>query len=174
MAAAYVVNKVGFKNATIDGIIQQAEISKGGFLYHFPTKNACFLALIDLILQGTLNDALKKVEHMPDTPGRVLKAYIDAWLDWQSPPYNLQIIGILEEPELKNRLVDYRIAHYELVLDKQIPDLVVQTVLLICAGLWTTPLLARATDEELAHFRGQMRDVMMDIIDRSVLPRPDA
>ena len=167
-AALRVVNKVGFSKATIDEIITETPISKGGFLYHFPTKNECLLALIDRTFARILAGTYRIAEDLPDSPGKMLRAYVLSWLEWQEPPHSIQIIGLTEDPVLRDRLIDHRIRHYELVLDGQIPELTTQTVLLICNGLWTIPLLARATPEELSAFRGAMRAEMMRIIDQAV------
>lgn len=168
-AAMRVVDRVGFHKATLDEIISEAEISKGGFLYHFSTKRACFLALIDKTFEGILEETYRVVATMPDGPGRLLKAYIIAWLKWQEPPCGLTAPGVLEDPALRERVSGYRIQHYEIVLDPGIPELTVQTVLLICAGLWTTPLLARATPQEMTMFRRIMGGVMLNMIDQAAI-----
>lgn len=167
--AMKVVDRVGFHKATLDEIIAEAEISKGGFLYHFSTKKACFLALIDKTFEGILEETYRVLDTIPEGPGRMLKAYITAWMEWQEPPRCLKALGLLEDAALRERVTQYRIQHYEVVLDPGVPELTVQTVLLICAGLWTTPLLARATPEEMTVFRRTMRGVMLDMIDQAAI-----
>lgn len=166
-AALRVINRLGSVKTTLDDIVSEAGISKGGVLYHFPTKRDCYLALIDRTFDRILEDATKLARGMPDEPGRKLKAYVIAWLEWQEPPRQIQLRGLLEDDDLRERLIEHRIRHYELVLDDRLPPLCVQTVLLICAGLTTVPLLARATNEELTVFRRVMRDQMLDMIDRA-------
>ena len=39
-AAEAVVMRDGVRNLTLDAVAQQSSISKGGLLYHFPTKEA--------------------------------------------------------------------------------------------------------------------------------------
>jgi AcrR family transcriptional regulator len=167
-AAERVVARLGFAKATMDDIALESNMSKGGFLYHFPTKRECYLALIDRTFDRILEDATELVRGMPDGPGRKLKAYIIAWLEWQEPPHQIQIKGLLEDDILRERLVDHRIRHFELVQDERLPPLCIETALLICAGLWSTPLLARATHNELSLFRLAMRDKILGMIDRAV------
>jgi AcrR family transcriptional regulator len=172
-AALRAIEKTGFSRTTIDDVIAEASISKGGFLYHFPTKLSCFLALVDRTFASILDDARQHYRRLPDGPGRMLKAYIIAWLDWQEPPRYLPIMGLLEEEELQERVIQYRLAHYELVLDPAIPELTAQAVLTICSGLWTIPPFARATPEQMTAFRRRMRDVMFNLIDQASIGSPN-
>lgn len=164
-AATAVVNRVGFSGATIDAIVKESSISKGGIFYHFKNKDECLAAILDRVFDRILHDARKLYAQMPASPGRMLKAYITAWVKWQEPPRNVQIKGIFENPVLLERLIDHRIRHYELVLDDGLPPLTIQKVLLICSGLWSTPLLARATQDELSAFFEIMLREMIQMID---------
>lgn len=166
-AATRAIERAGFSRTTIDDVIAEASISKGGFLYHFPTKLSCFTAVVDRTFNSILEEARQHCRRLPEGPGRMLKAYIIAWLDWQEPPKYLPMMGLIEEEALRLRIMKYRTEHYELVLDGLVPEVLVQSVLLICAGLWTTPPLCPASLEEMAAFRRRMRDVMFDMIDKA-------
>ena len=164
-AATRVVNRVGFHRATVDAIAEEAEVSKGGVLHYFRSKDQCFEAILERVFSRILSDAEKLCQSMPEGPGRMLKAYVTAWIKWQEPPRNVQILGLLENDVLRERLIDFRVKHYALVLDDAISPVVVQKVLLICAGLWTTPLLARANKKELSAFFELMKAEMLQMID---------
>lgn len=168
-AATRLVNRVGFHRATLDAIAEEAKTSKGGVMYYFRSKDQCFEAILERVFDRILADTEKLCQTMPEGPGRMLKAYVTAWIKWQEPPRNVQILGLLENDALRERLIDYRIRHYALVLDDAISPLVVQKVLLICAGLWTTPLLARASKKELAAFFELMKGEMLRMIDDAVV-----
>ena len=49
-AAEQVFAEKGYYGAVVDDIIRASESSKGGFYFHFPNKEAIFLALIDLMV----------------------------------------------------------------------------------------------------------------------------
>lgn len=166
-AAVKVVNKVGFHRATMDAIAKEASLSKGGLFYYFKSKNLVFLGILDRTFERILKDAYAVYEELPDRPGRMLKAYVISWIKYQQPEWWVQIMGLLEDDELRERLILHRLRHYELVLDGRIPELVAQKVLLICAGLWTTPLLARAEPEALLAFFEVMKGEMLTIIDEA-------
>lgn len=168
-AAARLVNRIGFSKTTIEGIAEEAMISKGGVFYYFKTKDDCMLAILERVFERILADAQGNLTQFPPGPGQMLKAYISSWVKWQVPPRTVQIKGLLDNEVLCERLIDLRVHHYELVLDGIIPELVVQKVLLICAGLWTTPPLVRATTEELSLFFETMKEEMLSMIDAAAL-----
>jgi len=49
-AAARVVDRRGAAHLTIDAVAEQAKLSKGGVLYHFPNKRALIEAMIERLL----------------------------------------------------------------------------------------------------------------------------
>ena len=49
-AAEHVFAEKGYHGAVVDDIIQESDTSKGGFYFHFPNKQAIFLALIDALV----------------------------------------------------------------------------------------------------------------------------
>ena len=51
-AAERVVGDVGAARMTLEGVAQAAGVSKGGLLYHFPTKEALTEAMIERLVRG--------------------------------------------------------------------------------------------------------------------------
>lgn len=49
-AAEEVFAEKGYHGAVVDDIIQKSDSSKGGFYFHFPNKQAIFLALVDALV----------------------------------------------------------------------------------------------------------------------------
>jgi AcrR family transcriptional regulator len=49
-AAEHVFAAKGYHGAVVEDIIHESDTSKGGFYFHFPNKNAIFLALIDALV----------------------------------------------------------------------------------------------------------------------------
>src|SRR6516164_4761167 len=49
-AAEQVFAERGYHGAVVDDIIRASDSSKGGFYFHFPNKQAIFLALIDALV----------------------------------------------------------------------------------------------------------------------------
>lgn len=166
-ATVKVVNDIGFYRTTMDAIAAEAGVSKGCFTHYFKTKNQCLLAIVDRVFEQIEAEAEALCAEAPDEPGKMLKAYLTAWMRVQEPPALLQMLGMLEEPEIRERVIMYRAKHYELVVDGLVPDFEVQKVLLMCAGLWTMPFLVRATEEEVKEFWRAILAEMMRMIDEA-------
>jgi AcrR family transcriptional regulator len=82
-AAERVVGEVGAARVTLDGVAQAAGVSKGGLLYHFPSKEALLGALAKRYVEG-MTDCIEQAKSgMGETEGRDLKACIVGILEQQ-------------------------------------------------------------------------------------------
>lgn len=79
-AAASRVLDGGLDELTLDHVAADAGVSKGGLLYHFPTKGALIEALIDEVLVG-FEEAVERASAGRDEPGAWTRAYVDATFD---------------------------------------------------------------------------------------------
>jgi AcrR family transcriptional regulator len=76
-AAAEVVRTHGVATS-IDVIARRADISKGGVLYHFTSKDALLLALAAEMTEGFREEVYAEVDQPEGTPGRLTRAYVKA------------------------------------------------------------------------------------------------
>jgi AcrR family transcriptional regulator len=82
-AAERVVGDVGAARMTLEGVAQAAGVSKGGLLYHFPTKEALLGALAKRYVEGMI-DCVEQAKTGTDEAGsRDLRACIVGILDPQ-------------------------------------------------------------------------------------------
>lgn len=65
IAASEVIAQDGAGKLTIDAVAKKAEMSKGGVLYHFPSKDA--------LLEGMLNALLGRIEERRQATGKKSK-----------------------------------------------------------------------------------------------------
>ncbi len=68
-AATLLFARDGFESTTVAGICERAGVSKGAFYYHFESKEAVFLALIDTwlaTLERTLTEVTFQAENVPE------------------------------------------------------------------------------------------------------------
>jgi AcrR family transcriptional regulator len=79
-AAERVVGDVGAARMTLEGVAQAAGVSKGGLLYHFPTKEALLGALAKRYVEGMV-DCVEQAKGT--TGGQDLRACIVGILDPQ-------------------------------------------------------------------------------------------
>jgi AcrR family transcriptional regulator len=79
-AAEQVVAKLGTAHLTLDAVADRAKRSKGGLLYHFPTKEALLRAMLARVLEHCDGDrkTARANEVAADDPAGDLKAFICA------------------------------------------------------------------------------------------------
>ena len=80
-AAQAVVLEVGAAHMTLDAVAAKAGVSKGGLLYHFPSKKALLRAMLDRRLQRLEEARQVKRVQLPEGPTREITAYVLSLLD---------------------------------------------------------------------------------------------
>jgi AcrR family transcriptional regulator len=99
-AASKVVLDKGAEALTLDAVAQEAGLSKGGLLYHFPSKKSLIEGMINRLIAG-VDSSL--VEELAKSGGDYLTAYIRA--SFRSNPERDKIscalfAAIANQPEL--------------------------------------------------------------------------
>ena len=102
-AAARIVEASGARHLTIDAVAHTAGVSKGGVLYHFPSKRALLEGMLERLLEEIEARTAALREAHGDDPNAALRARILAERD-QSPGERAMARSILaaaaEDPEL--------------------------------------------------------------------------
>jgi AcrR family transcriptional regulator len=75
-AAEAVVLENGARHMTLDAVAARAGVSKGGLLYHFPSKDALLRAMLERLRKNMEDTREKKSKGLKKGPGREIKAYI--------------------------------------------------------------------------------------------------
>ncbi|KYF58491.1 TetR family transcriptional regulator [Sorangium cellulosum] len=75
-AAERLVVARGVKSLTVEAVITEAQISKGGFFHHFATKDALLTAIIDRLSKRVTDDAAERAARDPEPRGARLRAQI--------------------------------------------------------------------------------------------------
>src|SRR5690349_12441937 len=74
-AAERVVARDGVLNLTLDAVARESGVSKGGLLYHFPSKSGLIMAIVDRV--ATECDAEQTQASAADpNPGAFTRAYL--------------------------------------------------------------------------------------------------
>jgi len=79
-AAEAVVIEVGAAHLTLDAVAEKSGVSKGGLLYHFPSKEALVEGMMTRLLERALKTRDAAIEEMQSDPAKELKAEIQALL----------------------------------------------------------------------------------------------
>jgi AcrR family transcriptional regulator len=66
--------------ATLDDVARQAGVSKGGLVYHFPSKDVLVQALVAAMLEEFRTAVHACLDPDDDQPGRLVRAYVRASL----------------------------------------------------------------------------------------------
>ena len=86
-AISLVVTK-GVNALTIDAVAQKAGLSKGGVLYHFPSKESLIAGMIAGMIAAFEADVAKHLEKDGQAPGAFTRAYLRASLDPIDPSHD--------------------------------------------------------------------------------------
>src|SRR5690348_16252711 len=70
-AAEEVIAEKGYHGAAVDDIAEVAQTSKGGFYFHFPNKQAIFLALIDALSPRLAVTVERAIADQPNAIAKV-------------------------------------------------------------------------------------------------------
>lgn len=77
-SAAAVVAELGYSSLTLDAVGARSGVSKGGVLYHFPTKEALVAGLLETLVTDFEVDQQAAYDAGPPGPGAWTRAYVAA------------------------------------------------------------------------------------------------
>lgn len=162
-AASAVVQAQGSRALTLEAVAKAAGVSKGGLLYHFPTKNAL---VVGMVAQGVeaFERALAAAEA---SAGDWLSGYVEATLADTASEDSLSGVftAVAEEPELLEPFRKALKRWYQKALTDYGPRAL--PLLLALDGLWihvrmgTLPDLP--TDDYAVALRLLVRDVVGEV-----------
>ncbi len=75
-AAEQVVSRDGVRGLTLEAVANQANVSKGGLLYHFPTKSALITAIVERLADRCESDQDKALAASSQGRGAFTRAYL--------------------------------------------------------------------------------------------------
>jgi AcrR family transcriptional regulator len=75
-AAEAVVVREGIGNLTLDAVSVEAGMSKGGLLYHFPTKDKLVEAMVQRVADNWRHGFMEAYTSIPEGPGRMVRAML--------------------------------------------------------------------------------------------------
>jgi AcrR family transcriptional regulator len=84
-AAEAVIVRDGVANLTLDAVAREAGASKGGLLYHFPSKAALTTAIVERLARRCEANQALALQAEPAAPGAFTRAYLHARLESVEP-----------------------------------------------------------------------------------------
>ena len=145
-AARRIVQRDGVARLTIEAVAREAGYSKGGVLYHFPTKDALIEGMITSFLEAFERD-LSSALAQEEGPGSWLRAYIRSC---QSEEIEVETInGLIAAIATNPHLLEPMRQHYRTwqacVESDGLPLALATTLRLAMDGLWFADLFGLAS-----------------------------
>ena len=171
-AVAETILRGGVPAVTLSTICQTANLSKGGLMHHFPTKEAMIHAFVSHSCAECLAQTHEALAHVSPGGGRRTLAFIDFMLRRpamcdvdEGGKLSAVMIALTQGSFTDIGTRYYETLHRELKNDG-IPRAVVNLVLTTIDGLWfQSTCVPIDTVEKLARqLRGQLRRIVSDVV----------
>ncbi|MNO43042.1 HTH-type transcriptional regulator MtrR [compost metagenome] len=77
-AATDIIRSQGVEHLTLDAVAQEAGVSKGGLLYHFPNKEELIQGMVQGLTRTFISHFEKRVAEDQEEDGKWSRAYVNA------------------------------------------------------------------------------------------------
>jgi AcrR family transcriptional regulator len=163
-AAATLVATAGVDALTFDGLAEATGISKGGILYHFPSKHDLLLSLVSesVVRFEELWDSFAQRDKV--VAGRQARAFLDTYIavSRSSKVANLNfalLAAAASDPTVMKPYAEAYERWQERLADDGIDEPTATILRLVADGLWATDLfrLPRLDDDLLAAIVERLR-----------------
>ena len=107
-AATDAISEKGVNNLTLNEVCKRAEISKGGLLYHFPSKDQLIKALVEYnetTFENQMKSSSKLNSNKVNSKKSILESYIDVTFDSENL-FNETSKGLLAAVLLNHDLLE--------------------------------------------------------------------
>jgi len=161
-ASERVVLRDGVGHLTLEAAAGEAGLSKGGVLYHFPTRDSLVAAMVTRIIEQFDDDI---ASYLPGAgtreaglPGAYARAYVRATLEPVTPGEERLGAALLAaaaaEPELVVPLQEAAARWQARLVDDGLDPTLATVIRLACDGLWLCDLFGLASPR--AELRAQV------------------
>lgn len=169
-AAERVVTQSGAAHLTLDAVAEGAQISKGGLLHHFPSKEALLRAMLSRHLQRV--DAEQQAQAAGSDqpgPGAGLRAFIRSGFrerDDSQPVCAALLAAGATDPKLLSPVREWHERHFKEYAAPARYPLRVMVLLLAMDGLWLNELLGTLPLEGAS--KQELLQAMLELADQVV------
>jgi AcrR family transcriptional regulator len=144
-AASSVIEVCGYEGLTLEAVAHHAGVSKGGLLYHYPSKESLVAALISSQIEIFERRLQYYLEREDLTPGRWTRAYVKASLmpvgeEQQSQNFGL-IAAVAMNPELLAPLRAKYAEWQDNLNNDSLPKPAAQSIRCAVDGIWLCSML---------------------------------
>jgi AcrR family transcriptional regulator len=173
--AEEVVLRDGVAHLTLEAAANEASVSKGGILYHFPTRDALVAGMLQRLI-SSFDDDLEREGAFSGRPGAFTRAYLEVTF---GPPKTAApsrqrrlgaavVAAVAADTQLLEPLSE-RFAEWQHALTSDgLPPATASLVRLAADGLWLSELLGLAPLGQ--RLRSSVRDNLVALLDASSTP----
>lgn len=161
--ACHLVEREGFTRLTMDRVAKEAGLSKGGLLYHFPTKEELEISMIEYVMDRSNTNVENKVDN-ETPPNKFLRGSVRAVFE-EAGLKDLTSSGLLATMISNPKFVDswrnqYKKLH-ETMLEESSDPALAYIIFLALDGLWFADLLN--LDPPKGELREQLFKALLDL-----------
>lgn len=167
-AAERLLLQRGPHQLSVDAVITEAKLSKGGFFHHFPTKDALLHALLDRLVERTNRQINEIAAKDPEPRGSRLRAQIVLGFDVHGPEVDTSralVLAFIEAasslPSLAERSRAVTDQMFARDIDEGIPAGHAILIQFALDGFWLAEALGSAPLSSLQ--RTALRDSLMTL-----------
>ena len=166
-AAERIVLRDGGASLTIEAVAKEAGVSKGGLLYHFPSKQALLSGMVEHMAIDRFERELEhRMDGLPDAAGDWVRAYVEATFTPEDEERNLAmqsglLAAVANDPSLLAPLRERYETFQHRAENDDIDPAIATVVRLAADGLWFLELLGlpAASGELRERVVGVLRDM---------------
>jgi AcrR family transcriptional regulator len=164
-AAEQVVARDGVSNLTLEAAARKAGVSKGGLLYHFPSKSALVTAIVERLVVRCDNEQQCAIETDQETAGSFTRAYLTVRTTPPKPqdqPINIALLAAAGTDPQYLAPVRAQLAKWQALLECDGIDPVTATIVRLAAdGIALCELLGLGVPT--GDFRKQVIDKLLEL-----------
>lgn len=142
-AASKIVNERGIFNLTLEAVAEEAGFSKGGLLYHYPSKEALVRGMVEHLASNYREKIASNAEEDPVEKGKWTRAYVNVTFNQSQQNKNMNSVLLAAKAvdvNLLNPIRDvYKDWQYELENDGIDPTKAT-IIRLATDGVWLSEL----------------------------------
>ena len=143
----------GSKGLTLDAVAEQAKLSKGGLLYHFPNKETLVKELFQYIMSSFDTEITRLAEQTSDEKGSWLQAYAKGSMKQALNPEISKLMASLfasvdDFPWIHSYMQEKYDTWQQKVEDSGIDPVIATLFRLTIDGLWFTEIYQYAPPSE--------------------------
>lgn len=143
-AAADIARDHGPGNLSLEAVAAKAGVSKGGLLYHFPSKDKLLEAVVEGFVKSFDQMLRERQQKKNDGPDSLVQAYLELFVeenDCRKPPPSALLAALAENPEFLAPVRRYHRSFLDRVKENAGDPAMAMVVFLAIEGLRSTHLL---------------------------------